>query len=60
MPKPPVRNVPTFFELAEDSSKTDFYLRSFFRTSHRVMPNFMLTPEEIDNIIAYIFSLKEQ
>ena len=58
LPKPPVRNVPSFFALADDPGKTEFYLRSFFRTPHRVMPNFMLTAQEIDDIVAYIFSLK--
>lgn len=60
MPTPPVPDVPAFQELANDSSKTEFYLRSFFRTPHRVMPNFMLSADEIDNIVAYIFSLKDR
>jgi hypothetical protein len=28
------------------------------RTSHRTMPNIMLEPPELDNVIAYILSLK--
>jgi hypothetical protein len=28
------------------------------RTSHRTMPNIMLEPAELDNIIAYIMSLR--
>ncbi len=59
-PRPPVPNVPSFFALADEPRITEFYLRSFFRTPHRVMPNFMLTADEIDNIVVYIFSLKER
>ncbi len=57
-PAPPVPNVPSFYALANDSGKTEFYLRSFFRTPHKVMPNFMLTAKETDDILAYLRSLK--
>jgi len=57
-PRPPTVDVPSFFDLAEEARVTEFYLRSFFRTSHRAMPNFMLTGEEADDIISYIFSLR--
>jgi mono/diheme cytochrome c family protein len=57
-PNPPVANVPSFFELAARNEVTPFWLRAFFRTPHRAMPDLILKPAEVDNIIAYIMSLK--
>ena len=33
-------------------------LRSYLQTSHPVMPNIRLTPEQADDIIAYLMTLK--
>ncbi len=57
-PRPPVPNVPSFYDLSDDPAVTPYYLRAFFRTPHRNMPNIMLSRDETDNIIAYIQSLK--
>jgi len=57
-PKPPAPGAPSFFELAKQPRVTAFYLRAFFRTPHRNMPDLMLPNVERDDIIAYILSLK--
>ncbi len=49
---------PTFFEVIDDPSVTELSLRAFLRTSHPTMPNLILTPQETDDIIAYILSLR--
>ena len=50
---------PTFFEVIDDPSVTALSLRAFLRTSHPTMPNLILTPEETDDIIAYILRLRD-
>ena len=57
-PKPTVAGAPSFFKLAKNPEVTPFYLRSFFRTPHRRMPDFILKPGEQDDLIAYIMSLR--
>lgn len=57
-PNPPVPNVPSFFELAARNEVTPFWLRAFFRTPHRAMPDLIIQGAEADNLIAYIMSLK--
>jgi cytochrome c len=49
---------PTFFEVIDDPSVSELSLRVFLRTSHATMPNLILTPQETDDIIAYIVSLR--
>jgi mono/diheme cytochrome c family protein len=50
---------PTFFEVAADPSVTALSIRVFLRTPHANMPDLRLSPEETDNIISYILSLRE-
>jgi mono/diheme cytochrome c family protein len=50
--------VPTFTEIARLPSTTEMSLRAFFQTPHRNMPNLKLTPEEINELVAYILDLK--
>jgi hypothetical protein len=33
-------------------------LRAFLQTPHPTMPNLMLTPDETDDVIAYLLTLK--
>lgn len=54
----PVEGVPTFFAVANDPATTDTSLRVFLGSPHVVMPDFMLTRQETDEIIAYILSLR--
>jgi hypothetical protein len=59
-PKPPAPGAPSFFELAKLPRVTGFYLRAWFRTPHRNMPDLILPRGERDDVIAYILSLKPQ
>lgn len=54
----PLVGAPPFYEIAERPSTTELGLRIFFRTPHQNMPNLMLTPQETDDVISYILSLK--
>jgi mono/diheme cytochrome c family protein len=51
-------DVPAFQAVANDPAATEVALRAFLRTSHKNMPNLRLTPEETDDVVAYILSLK--
>ena len=51
---------PTFFEVAADPSVTSLSIRVFLQTPHTNMPDLRLSPEETDNIISYILSLREK
>ena len=41
-----------------DPGVTEMSLRSYLQTSHPVMPNIRLTPDETDDILAYLMTLK--
>ncbi len=47
-----------FQSLADDPAMTALALRVFMRTSHRDMPNLILTDTECDDIIVYILGLR--
>ena len=49
---------PTFFEVAAHPSVTVLSLRVFLRTPHAAMPDLRLTPDETDDIISYILTLR--
>ena len=49
---------PDFPVLALDPRVSDFRIRAFLRTPHQIMPNFVLSDEDLDDLIAYILSLK--
>jgi len=49
---------PAFQSLADDAAMTPLALRVFLTTPHANMPNLILTDAEIDDVIAYIHSLK--
>jgi hypothetical protein len=42
------------------SATTALSLRAFLQTPHPTMPNLILTPEETDDIIAYLLALKSE
>jgi mono/diheme cytochrome c family protein len=50
---------PTFKTIANTPGMTAMALTVFFRTSHRDMPNLVLSESDRDDVIAYILSLKE-
>ena len=49
---------PAFRDVANTSGMTATAIRVFLRTSHPKMPNLILTPEETEDVIAYILSLR--
>jgi mono/diheme cytochrome c family protein len=51
---------PTFKAIANTPGMTALALTVFFRTSHRDMPNLVLSDDERDDVIAYILSLREK
>lgn len=54
----PVAAAPTFLRSAADASITESSLRVFLRTPHWTMPNIILKPDDTDDIVEYILSLK--
>ena len=50
--------VPSFWAIAAMPSTTSMSIRAFLSTSHKVMPDFKLTDGEIDDLGAYILSLR--
>jgi mono/diheme cytochrome c family protein len=54
------RYPPSFEDIARLPSTTRLSLKVFLRSSHKQMPNFMISRSHEDDIIAYILSLKRQ
>ena len=52
--------VPTFVGIAGDQSTTSVSLRTFLQTPHAGMPDLHLSRDEVDNLAAYILSLRKQ
>ncbi|MFB6416773.1 MULTISPECIES: c-type cytochrome [Bradyrhizobium] len=51
---------PSFQAIADRSGTTALSLKVFWRTSHRNMPNLVISPEQADALSAYILSLKSR
>jgi len=49
---------PAFQNLADDPAMTPLALRVFLTTPHTNMPNLILSDAEIDDVIAWILSIK--
>ena len=58
VPSVPAKQAPDFASIAAMSSTTALSLGVFMRTSHPTMPNVLLTPSELDDVISYILSLR--
>jgi mono/diheme cytochrome c family protein len=56
----PLPYPPSFVEIANMPSTTALTINVFLRTSHEVMPNYRLSREEIDDVVAFIMSLKDK
>jgi mono/diheme cytochrome c family protein len=54
------RFAPDFTAVAKSPSTTGSSLRAFFRSDHLRMPNFALKRPEVDDIVAYILSLRRR
>ena len=49
---------PDFTAIANRPSTTALSLKVFLKTSHPSMPNLVIAPDEADNLVNYILSLK--
>ena len=56
----PVPSAPPFQAVADTPGMTATALIVWFRTSHPTMPNLIIRDEDMDNVIAYILSLREK
>lgn len=51
--------IPSFYAVADHPSTTEIGLKAFLMSPHKKqMPNIMLTREQIDDVVAYILSLR--
>ena len=53
-----VRFAPDFMAIAKLPSTNALSLKVFLRSTHDLMPDFILKPTETDDVVAYILSLK--
>jgi mono/diheme cytochrome c family protein len=51
---------PDFVAIANQPSTTELSLKVFLGSNHRNMPNLILRPEQADNLVSYILSLKRK
>lgn len=49
---------PSFVDIARMPAMTELAIKVFLQTSHPTMPNFVLTPDEIDSVTVYILNLR--
>jgi cytochrome c len=49
---------PAFTAIANQPSSTELSLKVFLKTSHRSMPNLVITPSQADDLVNYILSFK--
>ncbi len=54
----PLPQAPRFKTVAEQPGITAMSLQVWLQTSHPTMPNIILEPKDMQNVIAYILSLK--
>jgi mono/diheme cytochrome c family protein len=53
-----VGDVPSFQDVADSEGMSPRALGVWLRSSHPNMPDFIIPPDDIDNIVAYIMSLR--
>jgi mono/diheme cytochrome c family protein len=56
----PVPDAPSFADVADTPGMTAMALFAWMTTSHPTMPDIVLPPEELRNVVAYILSLQTQ
>jgi hypothetical protein len=54
----PDQHAPTFAAIAETPGMTGTALAVWFRTSHPTMPNLVIQEQDMEDVIAYILSLR--
>lgn len=57
--RPATDGAPPFAAVARQPSTTALSLRVFLQSSHRNMPNLILSPREIDDLLSYVLSLRQ-
>jgi mono/diheme cytochrome c family protein len=56
----PNPNAPTFAHIANFPGMSAMALHVALQSPHKTMPNLMLEPDELRNLIAYMLTLKER
>jgi mono/diheme cytochrome c family protein len=56
----PISEAPTFEDIANTPGMTPTALAVWFRTPHPTMPDLIIQGENMENVIAYILSLREE
>ena len=56
----PNAKAPTFKAVANTPGMTATALTAWFRTSHPTMPNLIIDPDDMDDLIAYILTLRDK
>src|SRR4030095_5962648 len=56
----PELRAPPFKDVANTPGMTETALRVWLSSSHPTMPNIVVEPQDMDNVIAYIGTLKEK
>ncbi len=54
----PVRSAPTFKKIANTPGMTPMALTAWLHSSHKTMPDLIVKGDDLDNLVAYIRSLK--
>ncbi len=57
--RPATDGAPTFAAVARQPSTTAIALRAFLQSPHRNMPNLILDPREIDDLISFILTQRQ-
>ena len=55
-PRPPA---PSFWILSRDPAATSTAIRVLLQTPHKTMPNIRFSPQEVDDLVAYIRGLSD-
>jgi mono/diheme cytochrome c family protein len=58
--RPPLQNTPSFIDIANMPSTTALSLKVFLRSSHKRMPNFIMSSSDTNDVVDYILSLKQR
>ena len=56
----PLAQAPTFQKVANMPGMTEMALTVWLQSSHPTMPNIILKPDDLRNVVAYIHSLKSK
>jgi len=56
----PLPQAPTFQSVATTPGMNELALSVFLQTSHPTMPNIILKPDDLRNVVAYIHSLEKK